>query len=78
MHSVLANSRSPSKREIMVLFDIKKAFDSVCRPLLWKVLKSNARTPEEYHLVELIIQLHSEHTIVVDEQTHFTANKGLL
>ncbi len=78
MHSVLANSRSPSKREIMVLFDIKKAFDSVCRPLLWQILKDNAKTPEEKHIVELIIQLHSEHTIYVDEVTNFQANRGLL
>ena len=62
----------------MILFDIKKAFDSVNRPLLWSVLKTKAKTPEEHHIVELIIQLHSEHTIYVDEQTCFTANKGLL
>ena len=60
MHSVLANSRSPSKREIMVLFDIKKAFDSINRPLLWQqILKDNAQTPEEKHIVELIIQQNS-------------------
>ena len=62
----------------MILFDIKKAFDSVCRPLLWDVLKTNAKTPEERHIVELIIQLHSEHKIYVDDHTSFTANKGLL
>jgi hypothetical protein len=78
MHSVLANSRSPSKREIMVLFDIKKAFDSICRPLLWQILKGTAKTPEEKHIVELIIQQNSEHTIYLDEVTSFKANKGLL
>jgi hypothetical protein len=78
MHSVLANSRSPSKREIMILFDIRKAFDSVCRTLLWKILKDTAKTPEEKHIVELIIQLHSEHTIHFDDKTNFKANRGLL
>jgi len=55
MHSILSNSRSPSKREIMILFDIAKAFDSIDRTLLWKILIEKCKTPEDRHIVELII-----------------------
>jgi len=78
MHSILSNSRSPSKREIMILFDIAKAFDSIDRTLLWKILIEKCKTPENRHIVELIIKLNSEHTVVLENGTKFKKNRGLL
>lgn len=62
----------------MLLFDIKKAFDSVDRPLLWKILIEKCKTREERHILELIIQLHSNHTVLLEDGTTFNANRGLL
>ena len=55
IHNILDNSRTPSRREILILFDFIKAFDSIKRSVLWEILRNKAKTKEEQHIVELII-----------------------
>ncbi len=77
MYNVLQSSRKRSNRDILTLFDVKKAFDSIKRSLLWKILRQRAKTKEEKHIAELIIQLHSTHKIFFSANEYFTANKGI-
>lgn len=78
LHNVLATSRTPAKREILLLFDLKRAFDSVSRPLLWQILDSRAKNENEKHIVRLISELQHKNLIYLDNKTSFTQNVGVL
>ena len=47
MHNILSNSRHPSKRDIIILYDFRKAFDSISVGKLWEILNKIAVTKEE-------------------------------
>ena len=43
--------------------DLQKAYDSVDRVILWKLLRKRCKNQQERSLVELIVKLHNESTI---------------
>ena len=45
------------------IFDLQKAYDSVDRVILWKLLIKRCKNQKERSLVELIVKLHNESTI---------------
>ena len=45
--------------------DLQKAYDSVDRQILWRLLKQRCKNQLEKSLIELIIKLHNESTIQV-------------
>ena len=51
------------KRKFNLLVELQKAYDSVDRVILWKVLKQRCKSHEEKSLEELIIKLHNDSTI---------------
>ena len=51
------------KRKFNLLIDLQKAYDSVDRVILWKLLKERCKSHEEKSLVELIMKLHNDSTI---------------
>ena len=51
------------KRKFNLLVDLQKAYDSVDRVILWKLLKQRCQSQQEKSLVELIIKIHNESTI---------------
>ena len=53
------------KRKLNLLVDLKKAYDSVDRTILWRLLKRRCQNQEEKWLVDLIMKLHNESTIQV-------------
>ena len=64
------------KRKFNLLVDLQKAYDSVDRTILWKLLRKRCRTHEEKTLVELIVKLHNESTIQVGTHS-INAEMGL-
>jgi len=58
------------------MFDIKKAFDNVDRPRLWKILFHRAKKDTEKVIIERLINLHTQTKIFVGEE-YFYANKGV-
>jgi retron-type reverse transcriptase len=53
------------KRKFNLLIDLQKAYDSVDRLILWKLLKKRCQSQQERSLVELIMKLHNNSTIQV-------------
>ena len=51
------------KRKFNLLIDLQKAYDSVDRVILWKLLKDRCKSHKEKSLVEFIVKLHNESTI---------------
>lgn len=76
MIHILDSSQKRSKREILLMFDLKKAFDSINRNQLWNILVSRAKTPGERAIFERLCRLHHKTEVWVGDQ-HFTANKGI-
>jgi hypothetical protein len=46
------------KRAFNLLIDLQKAYDSVDREILWKLLKKRCKNHSEEMIVELITKLH--------------------
>ena len=46
-----------------MLIDLQKAYDSVDREVLWKILKGRCKSDDERALVELMTKLHRESVI---------------
>ena len=46
------------KRTFNLLIDLQKAYDSVDREILWKLLKKRCKNYSEEMIVELITKLH--------------------
>jgi hypothetical protein len=78
MYNVLQSSRKRSTRDILTLFDLKKAFVRIKRSLLWKIVRGRTKTKDEKHIAKLIIQHHSTHKIHFNETENFTATKVYL
>ena len=76
IHNIIDHSRTPTQREILILFDFVKAVDMIKRSLLWEILRKKAKSKEEEHLAELIVQLFSENEIHIGDQK-FKANRGV-
>ena len=51
------------KRKFYMLIDLQKAYDSVDREVLWKILKGRCKSDDERALVELMTKLHRESVI---------------
>lgn len=51
------------KRKFYMLIDLQKAYDSVDREILWKILKDRCKSDDEKALVELMTKLHRESII---------------
>lgn len=49
IQNVLLQSRTPSQRDVLILVDFKKAFDSVKRSFMWKILTNRAKTENDPH-----------------------------
>ena len=64
------------KRKFNLLVDLQKAYDSVDRVILWKLLKQRCQSQQEKSLVELIIKLHNDSTIQVGNY-NMNAEMGL-
>lgn len=45
---------------------------------MWKILTNRAKTENEAHIANLIVRLHSRHTVTVDNNLKFDVNKGVL
>jgi retron-type reverse transcriptase len=58
------------------LIDLQKAYDSVDREILWKLLDKRCKDDSERTIVKLLMKLHSESTIQVGEH-HINAEMGL-
>ena len=56
--------------------DLQKAYDSVDRAILWKLLKKRCQSQQERSLVELIVKLHNDSTIQVGNYS-MNAEMGL-
>ena len=64
------------KRKFNLLVDLQKAYDSVDRAVLWRLLRKRCKNQQERSLVELIAKLHNESTIQVGTHT-MNAEMGL-
>jgi hypothetical protein len=53
------------KRKFNLLVDLQKAYDSVDRLILWRLLKQRCKSQQEKVLVDLIMKLHNDSTIQV-------------
>ena len=51
------------KRKFNLLVDLQKAYDSVDRRILWKLLKERCKGQHDRFLVDLIARIHNESTI---------------
>jgi hypothetical protein len=58
------------------LIDLQKAYDSVDREILWKLLDKRCKDDSERTIVKLLMKLHSESTIQVGEH-QINAEMGL-
>ena len=58
------------------MIDLQKAYDSVDREILWKLLDKRCKDDSERTIVKLLMKLHSESTIQVGEQ-QINAEMGL-
>jgi retron-type reverse transcriptase len=54
--------------KFILLVDIKKAFDSVDRKLLFSILRKRCKTQEQYHLVSLVESLYAENVLIIGDQ----------
>ncbi len=59
-----------------MLIDLQKAYDSVDRELLWRILDSRCRDEDQKKIVRLMIKLHRESDIIIGDQ-HINAEIGL-
>ena len=66
----------PLYRKYNLLVDLQKAYDSVDRELLFKILRSRAKNDTEEHLLSLIEELHRTSLIEVGTST-LVAEMGL-
>ena len=64
------------KRKFNLLVDLQKAYDSVDRLILWRLLKQRCKSQQEKVLVDLIIKLHNDSTIQVGNHS-INAEMGL-
>jgi hypothetical protein len=53
------------KRKFTLLIDFLKAFDSVDRMVVWKLLKKRWQSQQERSIVDFIMKLHNYSTILV-------------
>jgi hypothetical protein len=65
-----------NKRKFYMLIDLQKAYDSVDREILWKVLLDRCKDEDERQLVNLIIKLHRQSEIEIGGH-RFEAEMGL-
>ena len=64
------------KRKFNLLVDLQKAYDSVDRLILWRLLKQRCKSQQEKILVDLIMKLHNDSTIQVGSHS-INAEMGL-
>ena len=64
------------KRKFNLLVDLQKAYDSVDRLILWRLLKQRCKSQQEKVLVDLIMKLHNDSTIQVGSHS-INAEMGL-
>ncbi len=64
------------KRKFNLLVDLQKAYDSVDRLILWRLLKQRCKSQQEKVLVDLIMKLHNGATIQVGSHS-INAEMGL-
>jgi hypothetical protein len=64
------------KRKYNLLVDLQKAYDSVDRELLFRILRDRAKNEMEGHLLSLIEELHRTSLIEVGTST-LVAEMGL-
>ena len=60
---LLSEVHGRKKRKYNLLIDLQKAYDSVDREILWRLLKKRCRNEGERAIVELIMKLHRHSTI---------------
>ena len=60
---LLQKIQGKKKKKYNLLIDLQKAYDSVDRRLLFRLMKRRCKTPAELALVELIMKLHENYTI---------------
>ena len=63
------------QRDILIMFDIRKAFDTVTSVKLWHMLAKRCANNTDCLIVDHLIELHSLTEISCGEKT-LTANKG--
>ncbi len=54
-----------NKRKFYMLIDLQKAYDSVDREILWKILLSRCQDDDQRQIVELITKLHRQSEIEI-------------
>ena len=64
------------KRKFNLLVNLQKAYDSVDRLILWRLLKQRCKSQQEKVLVDLIMKLHNDSTIQVGSHS-INAEMGL-
>ena len=64
------------KRKFNMLIDLQKAYDSVDREILFKIVISRCQNDDEKKLVKLMIKLHRQSDIQIGEH-HINAEMGL-
>ncbi len=64
------------KRKFNLLVDLQKAYDSVDREILWRILKKRCKSQQERSLLELIMKLHNNSTTQVGSH-NMSAEMGL-
>ena len=73
---LLHEVHGPRKRKFNMLIDLQKAYDSVDRELLWKILNERCQNDDERYLVTLMTKLHRVSDITIGGQ-HINAEMGL-
>jgi hypothetical protein len=76
IHNILNSSRSTTKKDILILVDIRKAFDNFDRAKLWLILMNRAKGDLENAFVKTLISLHSFNEISVANK-NFKSNRGV-
>ena len=64
-------------RKYAALIDLQKAYDTVNREKLWNILRDRCKNAEERQLVDLIVKMHKDSTIIIGSHS-FDAPRGVV
>lgn len=77
LNSILKDNRRKKDKEAFVLVDLKKAYDSVRRDLLFDTLQQRANTAQESKLVQLMRVLGSKNRVHYGDSS-FVVERGVV
>lgn len=60
LNQIMRTLKKRSERKIYCAIDLRKAYDRLDRQKLFAILQARAKTDEEFHLVNLMINLYKD------------------